>query len=43
MLFCECHMRPSEADEEFSAQLFLYLVTGLVPLKEILQKSNGFH
>lgn len=36
-------MRPSEADGELSAQLFLYLVTGLVPLTEILQKSNGFH
>lgn len=43
MLFCECHVRPSEADGEFSAQLVLYLVTGLVPLAEILQKSNGFH
>lgn len=31
MLFCECHMRPSEADGEFSAQLVLCLVAGLVP------------
>lgn len=43
MLFCECHVRPPEADGEFSAQLVLFLVTGFVPLTGILQKSNGFH
>lgn len=43
MFFSECHVRPSEADREFSAQLVLVLVTGVVPLTEVLQQSNGFH
>lgn len=41
MVFCECYVRPSEADGEFSAQLFL--LTRFVPLTEILQRSSDFH